>query len=555
MIHLSQGHIACVRTLQKNLDLLADFLERLQFAAKQSSQSLPGKNFASLGQIHATRPLSRGINLCRMRLPGQATTLCKEVRKGWQSFPSMKKQPIFPLALSFLVGLEVIRADIVVTNRGTETPTELETANLLLDTRDGVSPRVFGLRDANTHGQTFEVATPDGIQLRSIFLGYDGGLTGEATDTTITLTVDRGNDGSNELSEQFLLQTADITQGGTPGGIYWLEMDVSSNELELPAGTHSFLITVNALTGPPNSWLFTPAYTEGLDAYTQGNMTGTAQPGPNRDANFAISTVPPSEVQITSIEHHDNPVNPTITIGWTSVAGKLYDIVNTPDLSIDPDNWPVVPEAANLTATPPLNMRTFAQPAESTLFYAVVEKDPPPLFFDDFETDNGWTVGAYGGDGGNTNWERGAPGSFVSAGLPPLTGANDSVNCFGTNLNADYGANANIYLRSPAIDLMGEGLTGASLTLHQYLDTEVLNLNDIGSIRVLKASDLTQLGADVVTGLTGIPAPGGNDWNKATYDLPNAAIGQTVILEFQFNSDDIEFYSGWYLDDIIVTAN
>jgi polygalacturonase len=147
-------------------------------------------------------------------------------------------------------------------------------------------PEVFGFRQGETCGQTFTIPAP-GITLEKILVGY-GALTGAATATTLTLTVDLGNDGSNEISKQIMLTPADITQLGAPpyGGIHWLELDVSGSALELPPGLHSFLLTVDSVTGPANSWLLAPAYTEG-STYSGGTAIGNVL-STSRDANFMI---------------------------------------------------------------------------------------------------------------------------------------------------------------------------------------------------------------------------------------------------------------------------
>ena len=138
--------------------------------------------------------------------------------------------------------------------------------------------------------------------------------------------------------------------------------------------------------------------------------------------------------------------------------------------------------------------------SEAAAFYKLFRIPPPPLFQDDFETDKGWIAGVNDANG-NTLWERGAPG-FPG----PEGGAGGSDNCFGTNLTANYGFDANIYLRSPVIDLTAAGLTGAQLALQQLVDTDLSG--DLGSIRILRSSDNLQLGAAIATGIEGADS----DW-------------------------------------------
>ena len=174
-------------------------------------------------------------------------------------------------------------AAISIIDNGTTAPTGFETGHLVANTN------AFGFRSANTHGQTFQIATE--ITLETIHIGYQA-LTGAATATEVTLTVDAGNDGTN-LTESFILGTGGtaITQGGA-AVVHWLELDVSSSSLMLAAGTtHSFLLTADSVTGAANTWYLAPSFTDS-NLYTDGAVLGKLTEAPNRDANFAISGSP-----------------------------------------------------------------------------------------------------------------------------------------------------------------------------------------------------------------------------------------------------------------------
>lgn len=229
-----------------------------------------------------------------------------------------------------------------------------------------------------------------------------------------------------------------------------------------------------------------------------------------------------------------------LVFSWDSSAGKVYDILTSTDLLGSPGSWPVW--QADLAASAPRNVETFARPTgvgEEERFFVVVERNAPPLFFDDFESDQGWSAG-FDDATGNTQWERGTPS--VSGPLLPFSG----VNCYGTNIAGDYLGEANIFLRTPPIDL--SGVPGVKLTLRQYLDTDLSG--DVGSIRVLRSSDLAPLGADLATNLEGI----GGDFARAMFSLPPEAIGETIVIEFRFSSNaDGVVFSGWYLDDVEVS--
>ena len=234
---------------------------------------------------------------------------------------------------------------------------------------------------------------------------------------------------------------------------------------------------------------------------------------------------------------------------FESKAGKIYDIVTSLDGTGDPtnpDDWPVWQTIGVDDVTPPENVEEYPRPGDPKRFFVVVEKEAPALFFDDFETDLGWIAGSNPGDSGTTEWQRGEP-MFEGPAV-----AFSGVNCWGTNIADLYTDQADIVLRSPDIDLTAAGITSAELTYREYVDTDLLG-GDGGIIRVLLASDPTQqLGADVTPALIEDFL---FDWRLATYPLPPEAIGQVIKLEFRFVSDDnLQSFSGWYIDDVEVAV-
>jgi hypothetical protein len=228
---------------------------------------------------------------------------------------------------------------------------------------------------------------------------------------------------------------------------------------------------------------------------------------------------------------------------WESQAGMLYNLKSSTDLAADLSTWDL--EEGDIPATPSTNLKTIVRPGDLARYYRVEEFPAPPvtIFSDDFESDLGWTASVNDANG-LTNWQRGAP-----SGVGPTTGANGSATCFGTNLASDYEFDANISLRSPAIDLTGAGLTKATLTFQHFPDIEGEPF-DNGTIRVLMNGTVTQLGANVGT----VTAPGAA-WAEYSADLPPEALGQMIQLEFLFTSDDVQNLAGWYIDDVLVTTS
>ena len=140
----------------------------------------------------------------------------------------------------------------------------------------------------------------------------------------------------------------------------------------------------------------------------------------------------------------------------------------------------------------------------------------------------------------NTAWERGTPTGSTG----PLAGAAESANAWSTNLG-DYGPDSDISLRSPAIDL--SGIAEAELSFEAYRDAD--GFGDAAVVRFLRASDLSQLGGEVPIDMEVFD----NDWTTIRFPVPPEAIGETVLIEWNFISDNTpDAYSGLSIDDVRV---
>ena len=72
---------------------------------------------------------------------------------------------------------------------------------------------------------------------------------------------------------------------------------------------------------------------------------------------------------------------------------------------------------------------------------------------------------------------------------------------------------------------------------------------DAAVVRFLRASDLVQLGAEVPIGMDAFD----NDWTTIRVSIVPEAIGETVLIEWNFISDDTpDTYSGLSIDDVRV---
>jgi hypothetical protein len=251
----------------------------------------------------------------------------------------------------------------------------------------------------------------------------------------------------------------------------------------------------------------------------------------------AVITAKPQRVEVTEVSVDDGQ----FVIKWESRRGKLYNLLSASDPGAsNPFDWPVFGANADLVATPPENTLAIPLPADQKRLFVIKGFNAPPVtvFSDDFENGQGdWTIGSVGNS--TTNWELGSPSVVGPA------AANSPANCFGTNISADYTQEADVWLRSPVIDLTEAG--GATLSLFQFADME--QGFDEGAIRVLDAADDSILGT-VESSIDGL----GESWTEFSKSLPAEALGKNIRIEFRFLSDDIENFAGWYIDDIVVTV-
>lgn len=236
---------------------------------------------------------------------------------------------------------------------------------------------------------------------------------------------------------------------------------------------------------------------------------------------------------------------PTLVFTWDSVTGKLYNLRSETDPSNGaPIAWPIVDSNADIPADPSgTNTLTIPLPADPERFFVIEDFPAPPvtLLSDDFENgQGGWTTGSDGLAG--TAWELGAPSNVGPA------AANSPDNCFATNISADYNFDADVWLRSPPIDLTTAG--AATLNYFQFTDIEGSPF-DWGKVSVLDATDDSLLAviADPVEGSSG-------GWEAVSIAIPATALGKTIKIEFRLVSDDFpdSNYAGWYLDDVEVTV-
>lgn len=230
-----------------------------------------------------------------------------------------------------------------------------------------------------------------------------------------------------------------------------------------------------------------------------------------------------------------------LVLSWDSKDGKLYNLRSETDLSNgDPIDWPLVGTHEEIVATQPMNVLAIPFPAEEERYFVIEEFNAPPvtIFFDDFENGPGaWETGSEGAAG--TAWELGTPSAVGPA------AANSPTNCFATNLASGYAIDAKVWLRSPVIDLT----TAGGATLNYFNVTDIEPGFDFGRIAILDAADGSEI-VELANPIDGVDTL----WREATHVLPAEALGKIIRIEFRFSSEELENFSGWYLDDVRVTV-
>jgi hypothetical protein len=172
-------------------------------------------------------------------------------------------------------------------------------------------------------------------------------------------------------------------------------------------------------------------------------------------------------------------------------------------------------------------------------------------------------------NGRDTEWQLGEP---LNVG-PNAT--HSGLKAWGTNIAADYSTEALAYLESPSFDLALS--TNVKLVFWHYLETDggLAHNLDGGMIEVSTDSGVTWIQIDdpakanpnpyydeSLVDSAGNPL-GGREaycynrtiWEEVTVDLSQFDGSSNLIFRFVFGSDTIGGSPGWYIDDVLLTAD
>ncbi len=323
-----------------------------------------------------------------------------------------------------------------------------------------------------------------------------------------------------------------VGSGGPASQSYYGTYNQDDNVCELVENTYNSIGIRETVLGSSSFY--------GLDVHGL-YFGGLWQYSEQEDFGFRLGAVgkPPELPFNGMLTVARNP--PNLTFKWNSRSGKLYRLWSSPDLANQPPTgWTLVQEGIP-AGTPALQI---LEPADPKMFYVIEEYAAAEViaFSENFDgTVTGWTSGVDGGV--DTQWQLGTP---INVG--PLA-AFSAPNCYGTNINSNYGINANIWLRSPVIDLTA--YTSGTLKLEEFIDIE--KTYDYGTMRVLSAAD----GSVLALLEARIDGNSGGVWQSYSKALPAAAFTQQIQIEFRLQSDDWNDlpHAGWYIDNFLITAN
>ena len=153
-------------------------------------------------------------------------------------------------------------------------------------------------------------------------------------------------------------------------------------------------------------------------------------------------------------------------------------------------------------------------------------------FFDDMETDRGWTTGFFEN---LSDWQRGTPGG---GGLPDPETAHSGTKIWGNNLNGNYSDNTDNYLDSPVINC--NYIEKARLQYFRWLSCE-RGIYDHAKIFV--NGNLVWENDPNIDQLD-------HEWGYQDIDISAYAdTNPSVQIRYELDSDEYLHLGGWNIDD------
>ncbi len=246
----------------------------------------------------------------------------------------------------------------------------------------------------------------------------------------------------------------------------------------------------------------------------------------------------PAGVQLNDIAWHPDE-NIAVAVGNDSTNGYIYRY------EPDADNW--------------ANLRNYVGDT-----FKGVTRTEPWTFFDDAESDAGWTINSWRG---NLDWERKnptvlpVPGSGISH---DTAYSGNSVWWFGNTTTGDYNDNNQIVrgsMISPVKHIPNIS-TNAYLSFQHWFDVESGGSYDYSHVYIKNTTDpgwtnLYTWNSGWVSSNGGAGTHSKISWTQERYDISDW-IGNDVLLNFTFDSGgdgSANNYAGWHIDDIQLESN
>jgi len=315
-------------------------------------------------------------------------------------------------------------------------------------------------------------------------------------------------------ASRFTIRLVSMVDNTTPGLVP--DFDANASYSWEVAGAVGGILNFNPDAFAVDSSAFANAHRGAFSVEAQGNSLVV---------NYTPPPAPPVFTSYGPLSGASFPLT------FTGASGQGYLVLTSTNVALPLGMWDIL-SIGTFDGNPVVYIDTSATNAQR--FYCIIP--PLVLFSDKFESGiGGWTTGSDGMAG--TAWELGIPQNVGPS------AAHSPTRCFGSNIAGNYAADANIWLRSPAIDLTG--LSRTSLEFWHYV--ALWGGGDFGSVRILDAGNdsvLAVLLPSVVGSTSG--------WERQILAVPSEALGRQVKFEFRLESA-FGGQAGWYIDDVKVT--
>jgi hypothetical protein len=248
----------------------------------------------------------------------------------------------------------------------------------------------------------------------------------------------------------------------------------------------------------------------------------------------SFSSPTPTPIPIIVVSR--DPVSGGARVSWTIEGGAAeWELQSSTNLL----GWgPIRAEHIQIEPAPTGRLHLTGLDARSRFYRLSKSFTPLTVFSENFDGATspslplGWTMGASAlVDAGTTAWQLG---------IPTSVGPSESqspINCLATNIGSAYGSDTDIWLRTPPIDLTA--YPAATLQFSEFKEIENVPGEDLdfGTIRILAADDLAEL-AVLEPAVEGASSA----WEDYAEALPSEAFDESIVIEFQFQSDAADLH-------------